>query len=211
MATKQLSLIEITRMIGANREVCGVIEAVDRQLCQSYTDTALLLFRELTAQEHKNRNQFEALREAYISVGEAAMAYLDSAGVTSAVASVAPIYQNFSFVENAPILLNETFFLLRMGIPLQKINPFWLFVDEHKAETIRKMCEPEFTLKATVRPALHKYGEETGGAEWEHLSPGFWRRAIGWGITVANLTAAVPTCGIAVASVIVGGVGVLAG
>ena len=211
MSCHAMDIIRLERMVEAHGEVCPVLAAADQQLCASYADTLVLLFRELTVQEHKNPAQFQALKHAYGCVAHGAMRYLDESGITQAVGAVAPLLSGFSFQANAPALAFESMFLNRMGIPFEKIKPFWAYVDQRKDAFIHRMCAPGFTLESLVDAAVTEYGTETGGEPWEHLSPGFWRRMAGFAIGVANATAAVPTCGLAVASIVVGAVGVAAG
>ncbi len=170
----------------------------------------ILLFKELTIQAHKNPAQFQALKEAYGCVARGAMRYLDPSGITAAIASVAPILETFSFAENAPALAFETMLIHEMGILFEKIAPFWDFVDRNMTKFIKQMCKPCFSLESLVDPAVASFGTEVGGEEWEHLSPEFWRKFVGFVIGVNNVTAAVPTCGVAVASVVVGGIAVAA-
>ena len=58
-----------------------------------------------------------------------------------------------------------------------KITPFWTYVDLNKSAFIKRMSEPGFALESLVDPAVSRYGTETGGEDWEHLSPGCWRYA----------------------------------
>jgi len=191
--------------------VCPILHKVDHDLCDSYARSMVILFREIVAQEHKNPAQFQALKAAYGAVAQGAMKYLDKAGVTAAVAQVAPMLLQVSFVESARVLAYESSFIHSMGVPYDKIRPYWSFVDRNKAAVIRRMVEPGFTLESIVSPAVAAFGTEQGGADWEHLSPGFWRRMVGLGLVVTNLVATLPTCGVAAASVVVGTVGVAAG
>ncbi len=211
MNTTGYDIIKLNRMIEASGDVCPVLVATDKNLCQTYADVMVRLFNELTVQEHKNPSQFDALKEAYRCTAHGAMKYLDDSGVTAAVSSVAPLFENFSFAENASALAFEATFIHKMGVPYEKITPFWSYVDHNKSEFIKQISKPGFTLECLVDPAVSDYGTEVGGEKWEHLSPGFWRRMVGFAIGVVNVTAAVPTCGVAVASVIVGGIGVAAG
>lgn len=209
--TQPMDIVEFTDLVKRERNVCPVLAATDYQLCETYAEVMVRLFREIISQEHKDQSQFQALKDAYECTARGAMRYLDNAGVTAAVASVAPLLERFSFEQNAPAMAFEATFIHRMGVPFAKISPFWRFVDLHKSAVIKRLCKPGFKLESLVKPAIRKFGTEKGGEDWEHLSPGFWRRMVGFGIAVVDMTTAVPTCGIAVASVVVGGIGVAAG
>lgn len=209
--TTKLDLITFCRKVDADRRICKVLHAVDTRLCESYSDAMVVLFRELVAQEHKNPAQFAALKQAYGGVARGAMRYLDAAGVTAAVADAAGPLEGVSYVESAGVLAYESTYLHRMGVPYEKITPYWKFVDQHKGEVIRHLREPGFRLESLVDPAIESFGTEKGGAEWEHLSPGFWRRMAGFGLGVVNCVATIPTAGLAVASVLAGAAGVAAG
>lgn len=211
MATKQMDLVAFCKKVEANQRVCKVLHAVDTHLCESYASVMLDLFRETIRQERKNDSQFQSLKQAYGGVARSAMRYLDASGVTAAIAEAAAPLVDVSYVHNACVLAYEVSYLHNMGVPYEKIAPFWRFVDEHKADVIGLMREPGFTLESLVEPAVQSFGTEKHGEEWEHLSPGLWRRMAGFGLAIVNCVATVPTAGIAVASVLAGAAGVAAG
>ncbi len=211
MTSKQMDLPAFCRQVEADQRACKVLHAVDTRLCESYASVMLDLFRETIRQEHRNPAQFLALRDAYGGVARGAMRYLDTAGVTAVVAQAAQPLADVSFADNACVLAYEATYLHNLGVPYAKIAPFWRFVDEHKRDLLAQMRQPGFTLEALVDPAVKSFGTETGGADWEHLSPGFWRRMAGFGLAVVNCVATVPTAGLAVASVLAGAAGVAAG
>lgn len=211
MAVKQIDLVAFCRKVEANPRVCKVLHAVDTQLCESYASVMLDLFRETIRQEARNSSQFQALKQAYGGVASAAMRYLDTAGITAAVAEAAAPLVDVSYADNACVLAYEVSYLHNLGVPYEKIAPFWSFVDQHKGEVIGLMREPGFTLESLVAQAVESFGTETDGEQWEHLSPGLWRRLAGFGLAIVNCVATVPTAGIAVASLIAGAAGVAAG
>jgi hypothetical protein len=211
MTAKAMDLLAFCRKVDSNEGACKVLRSVDTRLCESYASVMLDLFREIVRQEHINAAQFLALKQAYGEVARGAMRYLDSCGATAVIAEQAQPLAQVSYADSACVLAYEATYLHNMGVPYEKIVPFWRFVDEHKGKLLERMRKPGFALEALVDPAVKSFGTEKGGAEWEHLSPGFWRRMAGFGLAVVNCVATVPTAGIAVASVIAGAAGVAAG
>ena len=211
MANKQMDLVAFCKQVEGDRRACKVLRALDTRLCESYASVMLDLFREVVRQEHKDAAQFQALKDAYAGVARGAMRYLDASGATAAIAQAAQALEHVSYADNACVLAYEVAYLHNMGVPHEKIAPFWDFVDEHKGEVIAMMREPGFRLESLVDHAVGSFGTEKNGEKWEHLSPGLWRRMAGFGLAIVNCVATVPTVGIAVASVLAGAVGVAAG
>jgi hypothetical protein len=195
----------------ADHALVQCLRSLDQGLVGAYGATLTTLFREIVAQEHKDPKQFEALKQAYAATARGAMRYLDDKGVTAHVARHAPELKDVSFAHSAPLLAYEAACLFRLGVPHDKIKPFWTWLDHHKAATAQMMSKPDFRLEPLVDPVVSSFGKETGGEPWEHLSPGFWRRMGGFALAVANLVAEIPTAGLATVSVVVGAAGVAAG
>jgi hypothetical protein len=207
----KMDLPTFYKRVESDKALVKTLRGVDQQLCASYGDVLTRLFREIVAQEHRNVAQFRALKDAYSVAAHGAMRLLDQKGITAAVSRVAPLLLQVSFKDSAAMLTYEAASFHRMGVPYSKITPFWAFLDRNKASFIRRTQTRRFSFESLVNPAVASFGKERGGEAWEHLSPGFWRRMVGFAVAVVNLTAEIPTVGLSTVSVIAGGIGVAAG
>ena len=194
----------------ADTGLVSTLRGLDQALCASYVSALSALFKQIIAQEHRDKQQFEALKQAYAATARGAMSYLDDSGVTAAVGRVAPLLRDVSFKQNEAMLAYEAACLFRLGIPHDKIRPYWEWLDHHKAPVLTALAQPGFLIAPTIDAAVLGFGHEVGGAAWEHLSPGWWRRLAGAALIVANCVAEIPTAGLATASVVVGVVGIAA-
>jgi hypothetical protein len=213
--SRALSPRDLVEIVGRDQDVSTAISRADPELVRCYSLLLEELFPQVfRAERSANRPRLRLLTDLYFTAAHGASAHLDETGITAAVGGLIHHLRRFSFETNAANLgFDHLYLTSRLGIPEDKVQHFWPYLDRRKERAIAVIGEKGFRLASTVKAARETF-EAEGGEEWQRLSPGFWTRMAGYALGCANVGAALGSAGIAtglaLASVAVGAVAVAA-
>lgn len=136
--------------------------------------------------------------------------HLDETGFTKVFCKVAPLFEDFSFEKGYHLLLDDIKLFKNLGFPPHLWRAYCAYIDKHKQKFFLKIKKEGFRFM-DLAPIV-KAKMELKNDPIRKQSPFNWSCGIATGIGVvigiANATAAVPSVGVSVASIIASGVGI---
>ena len=188
------------------------LQKLDRELVIEASLTLEKGMKYMVSVEDPEPDILELVKQQMKYTGLSLFKHLDESGFTGLFCQVAPLFEDFSFGEGSYLLLDDIQLFKDLGFPPNLWKAYCAYIDEHKQKYFLKMKEGNPGFKFVDLAPIVKAKMELKNDPIRRQSPFNWSCAIATGLGVitvgVNLTAAVPTVGVSVASVIGGAVGI---